>query len=114
MIAEIEGKLGEISVLVNNAGSSPLYFHFISFFYLFTYVSNIIILFIYLGIAPQKKIEELTEEIFDETMTVNVKSVFLVTQAVLPKMRTAKWGRIINMSSVAAYIGNIEIISFFV
>eukprot|EP00026_Physarum_polycephalum_P015419 Phypoly_transcript_16095.p1 GENE.Phypoly_transcript_16095~~Phypoly_transcript_16095.p1 ORF type:complete len:244 (+),score=46.75 Phypoly_transcript_16095:141-872(+) len=78
MIAEIEGKLGKIYILVNNA-----------------------------GIAPPKKIDELTEQIFDETMTVNVKSVFLVTQAVLPNMRNAKWGRIINMSSVAAYVGGV-------
>jgi len=36
---------------------------------------------------------------------VNLKSVFLVTQAVIPGMRQRKWGRIINLSSVAAQTG---------
>jgi 3-oxoacyl-[acyl-carrier protein] reductase len=38
---------------------------------------------------------------------VNLKSCFLVTQAFLPAMRTRKWGRIINISSVAAQIGGV-------
>jgi 3-oxoacyl-[acyl-carrier protein] reductase len=38
-------------------------------------------------------------------LAVNLKSVFLVTQAVLPGMQAAKWGRIINLSSVAAQTG---------
>ena len=33
--------------------------------------------------------------------------MFLVTQAVLPGMRAAKWGRIINLSSVAAQTGGV-------
>jgi 3-oxoacyl-[acyl-carrier protein] reductase len=37
--------------------------------------------------------------------TVNLKSVFLVTQAVIGGMRKRKWGRIINLSSVAAQTG---------
>ncbi|MFZ0429985.1 MAG: SDR family oxidoreductase, partial [Acidobacteriota bacterium] len=37
----------------------------------------------------------------------NLKSVFLVTQAVLPAMRRARWGRIINLSSVAAQTGGV-------
>ena len=40
-------------------------------------------------------------------LAVNLKSVFLVTQAVLPGMRAAKWGRIINLSSVAAQTGGV-------
>ena len=38
---------------------------------------------------------------------VNLKSCFLVTQAVLPGMRSRKWGRIINISSVAAQTGGV-------
>ena len=33
--------------------------------------------------------------------------MFLVTQAMLPKMRAAQWGRIINLSSVAAQTGGV-------
>jgi 3-oxoacyl-[acyl-carrier protein] reductase len=36
-----------------------------------------------------------------------MKSVFLVTQRILPGMRKMKWGRIINLSSVAAQIGGV-------
>jgi len=36
---------------------------------------------------------------------VNVKSMFLVTQAVIGGMRKRQWGRIINLSSVAAQTG---------
>ena len=44
---------------------------------------------------------------WDEVVAVNLKSVFLVTQAVLPAMRAAKWGRIVNLSSVAAQTGGV-------
>ena len=42
---------------------------------------------------------------FDEAIRVNLRSACLVTDAALPAMRRAKWGRIIFMSSVAANIG---------
>lgn len=73
MIAEIERALGPVDVLVNNA-----------------------------GLAIIKNIDELTEEEFDRTIAVNLKSAFLCTKAVLPGMRTRKWGRIVNISSGAA------------
>ena len=47
-------------------------------------------------------VDDLTEADFDRTITVNLKSVFLCTQAVLPMMRAKKWGRIVNISSGAA------------
>lgn len=78
MISEIEQQLGTISILVNNA-----------------------------GIARQQPIEEITEKDWDEIMDTNLKSAFLVTQAVLPRMREQRWGRIINMSSVAAQTGGV-------
>jgi 3-oxoacyl-[acyl-carrier protein] reductase len=76
MVAEIEAHLGGIDILVNNA-----------------------------GIAHPRKLEEITEAEWDEVLTVNLKSVFLVTQAVVGGMRQRKWGRIINLSSVAAQTG---------
>jgi 3-oxoacyl-[acyl-carrier protein] reductase len=74
----VEEELGAVSVLVNNA-----------------------------GIARAQSPEEITERDWDEIIDVNLKSVFLVTQAVLPKMRAVKWGRIINMSSAAVQLGGI-------
>ena len=57
------------------------------------------------GIARPQPIEEITEQDWDEVISVNLKSCFLVTQAFLPGMRARKWGRIINLSSVAAQLG---------
>ena len=54
------------------------------------------------GIAITRGVDDLTEEDFDRTIRVNLKSVFLCTQAALPAMRSRKWGRIINISSGAA------------
>ena len=44
----------------------------------------------------------MTEEAFDRTLAVNLKSAFLCTQAVLPGMRERGFGRIVNVSSGAA------------
>jgi 3-oxoacyl-[acyl-carrier protein] reductase len=54
------------------------------------------------GIAVTRNLDELTEEEFDHTMAVNLKSAFLCMQAVLPGMRARHWGRIVNISSGAA------------
>ena len=48
-----------------------------------------------------------TESDWDEIVDINLKSVFFITRAVLPGMRSQKWGRIINMSSTAAQLGGI-------
>lgn len=76
MVAEIEASLGGIDILVNNA-----------------------------AIAKPRQLEDVPEEEWDEILRVNLKSVFLVTQAVIGGMRKRKWGRIINLSSVAAQTG---------
>jgi 3-oxoacyl-[acyl-carrier protein] reductase len=59
------------------------------------------------GIARPQLIEEITERDWDALIDVNLKSVFLVTQAVLPGMRVRQWGRIVNLSSVAAQVGGV-------
>lgn len=71
-------QLGPIDILVNNAGIS----------------------------LPQS-IEEISERDWDEVITANLKSCFMATQAVLPQMRARKWGRIVNLSSVAAQTGGV-------
>lgn len=78
LLSRIESGLGSVSVLVNNA-----------------------------GIARPQRIDDITEADWDELIYVNLKSAFLVTQAVLPKMRSAHWGRIVNISSVAAQVGGV-------
>jgi 3-oxoacyl-[acyl-carrier protein] reductase len=59
------------------------------------------------GIARPQPIHQITEADWDDVLRVNLKSAFLVTQAVLPGMRERKWGRIINISSVAAQVGGV-------
>lgn len=78
MVGQIESELGAVNILVNNA-----------------------------GMARQIKPEDITEADWDEHIRVNLKSAFLVTQAVLPGMRSQRWGRIINISSVAAQTGGL-------
>jgi len=57
------------------------------------------------GIAKPQPFEEITEADWNDAIDTNLKSCFLLTQAVLPAMRSRRWGRIINLSSVAAQVG---------
>jgi 3-oxoacyl-[acyl-carrier protein] reductase len=59
------------------------------------------------GIIRPQPIAEITARDWDELIAVNLTSVFLLTQAVLPGMRERRWGRIINLSSVAAQLGGV-------
>jgi len=59
------------------------------------------------GIARVQPMDEVSEADWDELMAVNVKSCFLTTKAVVPGMRERGWGRIINLSSVAAQVGGV-------
>lgn len=69
--------LGPVEILVNNAALSPFC-----------------------------RFEEITEQIWDDLMAINLKGPFLCCQAVLPDMRAAGWGRIINISSSSAQTGS--------
>jgi len=78
LVASTERELGAVEILVNNA-----------------------------GIAEAKPVAELTLEDFEQVLRVNLTSAFLLTQRVLPAMRKSGWGRIINISSVAAQTGGV-------
>jgi 3-oxoacyl-[acyl-carrier protein] reductase len=73
---QIARTLGDISILINNA-----------------------------GILIAKPLEELTLEDWDSTMETNVRSLFLMTRAVLPGMRRRREGTIVNVSSLAGKNG---------
>ncbi len=57
------------------------------------------------GMAAARGLDDITEEDFDRTIAINLKSVFLCSQAVLPGMRARRWGRIVHISSIGARIG---------
>lgn len=78
LIDEVTGRFGGVDVLVNNA-----------------------------GIVHRDRLENITEADWDHVLEVNLKSAFLVTQGCLPHMRRNQWGRIINISSVAALTGGV-------
>jgi 3-oxoacyl-[acyl-carrier protein] reductase len=59
------------------------------------------------GIAVMQPLDEITDADWDRVIDVNLKSAFLMTQAVVPGMRERRWGRIVNMSSVAAQLGGV-------
>ncbi|RYY16856.1 MAG: SDR family oxidoreductase, partial [Alphaproteobacteria bacterium] len=75
-VAEALAALGRVDVLVNNA-----------------------------GILRLATIEELTPELWDQTLAVNTRGVFQMTQAVLATMRDRRYGRIVNIASLAARTG---------
>lgn len=78
LVQTVESELGAIQILVNNA-----------------------------GIARPQPLEEIREEDWDEIVNTNLKSAFLVSQKVVPGMRSRRWGRIINIASVAAHTGGV-------
>ena len=57
------------------------------------------------GIAHGDPILETTDETWDRVMAINGKGVFLGTRAAIPAMQRAGGGSIINISSIAALIG---------
>ena len=59
------------------------------------------------GILSNNKIAATTLEEWRHVNNVNVEAAFLLVQALLPGMRAAKWGRIINISSYAAKSGGL-------
>ncbi len=76
-LAEIRKQYGEISILVNNA-----------------------------GITRDNLLARMSDEEWDDVLLTNLKSVFRLSRAVLRAMMKSRHGRIINISSVVASMGN--------
>jgi 3-oxoacyl-[acyl-carrier protein] reductase len=83
LVSAVEAGLGPVDILVNNAGRVVV-----------------------------ESIEQMSEASWNEVVQVNLSSVFLMTQAVLPGMRARKWGRIINLTSVAAQAGSMMAVHY--
>src|SRR5918998_131347 len=77
MVGEVDDRYGRLDVLVNNAGS----------------------------LIERRSFSDMTEDLWERVMAVNLKSVYLCSRAVLPMMKRQGKGRIINMTSVAARTG---------
>ena len=76
LLEETVHRFGGLNVLVNNAGV------------------------LHVGTA-----EQITEEQWDDTFNLNVRSVWLLSRAVLPHMRKSGGGSIINLASVLGIVG---------
>ena len=83
LVAAAEAGLGPVDILVNNAGRATI-----------------------------ESIEQMTEASWNDCIQLNLSSVFLMTQAVLPGMRARKWGRVINLTSVAAQAGSVMAVHY--
>jgi NAD(P)-dependent dehydrogenase (short-subunit alcohol dehydrogenase family) len=68
-------QMGKIDILVNNAGTNK----------------------------PQQ-IDVITDQAWDEVMEINLTSVMMMTRALAPQMKQRKWGRIIHISSIMAFL----------
>ncbi len=73
---EVQDGFGDVNILVNNA-----------------------------GIHQHLKSWELSKEDWDRVIGINLTGVFNCSKAFTPHMISKKWGRIVNISSVIAYIG---------
>lgn len=78
LVDAVEAALGPIDVLVSNA-----------------------------GLGHMQSLEEVSSEDFDEMVAVNLRAPFLLAQRMLPAMRERGFGRVLFMSSVAAFTGGI-------
>ena len=77
VVATTVARFGKLDILVNNA-----------------------------GIFRTERVEDTSEQSWDQVMDVNAKGVFLGTKAAIPEMRKVGGGSIINISSIAGLVGS--------
>ncbi len=58
------------------------------------------------GVTRDNLMMRMREDEFDEVLRTNLKGTYLCTRAVLRPMVRARWGRIVNVSSVVGLVGN--------
>ncbi|MBQ4204872.1 MAG: 3-oxoacyl-ACP reductase FabG, partial [Thermoguttaceae bacterium] len=58
------------------------------------------------GITRDMLMRRITDEQWNDVISVNLNGTFYVTRAFVEQMRRGKWGRIINISSISGLIGN--------
>ncbi|MFC1910929.1 SDR family NAD(P)-dependent oxidoreductase [Chloroflexota bacterium] len=85
-VEQVLHRFGRIDILVNNVGTTGT-----------THPTNVI---------------ECTEHEFDTTLARNVKSVFLMSRAVLPSMIKNRSGSVINISSAAGLVGRRNLFAY--
>jgi 3-oxoacyl-[acyl-carrier protein] reductase len=78
LVNKAESQVGPIDILVSNA-----------------------------GMGSRKRLEDITLEEWDQTIHVNLRAAFLLAQRITPGMRERRWGRVIFVSSAAAFTGGI-------
>ena len=59
------------------------------------------------GICPMVPWDRTTLESWNRMLSVNLTSAFLCSKAVLPHMRKRKFGRLVHISSVGAFVGSV-------
>jgi 3-oxoacyl-[acyl-carrier protein] reductase len=77
LVEKVASSWGKIHILVNNA-----------------------------GITRDNLVMRMSQADFEEVLTTNLTSAFLASKAVLRPMMAERWGRIINIASVVALVGN--------
>jgi NAD(P)-dependent dehydrogenase (short-subunit alcohol dehydrogenase family) len=77
LVSQVVARLGPVDILVNNAGE-----------------------------MTDAAVIDMSDEVWERSLTVNLTSAFRCARAVLPSMKARRWGRIINMSSQAAFTGS--------
>ena len=83
-MSKVRKEFGSISILINNAGLT----------------------------AVHRDWKSVTPEQWDEVMTVNLKSMFLCSRAVISEMEEQRWGRIVNLSSVTFLSGQRNLVDY--
>jgi NAD(P)-dependent dehydrogenase (short-subunit alcohol dehydrogenase family) len=77
LVRQVMARLGPVDILVNNAGE-----------------------------MTDSSVADMTDELWDQAIALNLSSVFRCTRACIPSMKQRQWGRIINVSSQAVYTGS--------